>query len=506
MIVESIGIATIVGVAIYAYKYLEKSPESRNQEIFDFIPHAFPTLGLLGTFAGITYGLIKFDVNDIEGSIPELIQGLSTAFYISIVGVICLLFFTYRAAIISKKEGRISEETAAIKELTKVMLEFSKNMNENFIYTDENNNKVTPANFFRNINNQLEQQTTALSSFSLDLANLIENGLEKILNNEEKGVTFELQSLRVEIEKLSKNIQEPGKGIADGAIGQLQFAMKEMVSEFKTSVSGSAKNEMENLAKTLGEAGKLLNDFPDKLQVMTDNLNNNFSGLQDVIKNIGEETFKTSDDINKKMQNDIKDMAEILKDNVSKIQSGQGNIVAEQSKNLQLSENLLSAFNDSIENMNAISSEVVGTLSEFRSVHDSMIHATNEFKVISENVKSSTNQNKIAQEQFSKYSNDFVKGNSNTIERIQETFEMSERLVLEYAEKFDVIEQGLKGIFNEIEHGLNLYQKSVGSGLEYYLSEYSGALTNTAQSLSSASQQHFEILEELSEQLSKLKK
>ena len=38
------------------------------------------------------------------------------------------------------------------------MLEFRKELSENFIYTDENNNKVTPANFFRNINNQLEQQ------------------------------------------------------------------------------------------------------------------------------------------------------------------------------------------------------------------------------------------------------------------------------------------------------------------------------------------------------------
>jgi methyl-accepting chemotaxis protein len=263
---------------------------------------------------------------------------------------------------------------------------------------------------------------------------------------------------------------------------------------------------MENLAKTLGEAGKSLNDFPEKLQIMTDTLNNNFAGLQGVIKNIGEETFKTSDEINKKMQNDIKEMAEILKDNVSIIQDGQGNIVAEQSKNLQLSENLLSAFNTSIESMNNISSKVNDILSEFKSVHNGMISATNEFKIISENVNSSTNNTKIAQENFSKYSNEFIKGNQETIEKIIDTIQISVNLVDEYTVKFEIIEQGLKGIFSQIDNGLNQYQKNVGSSLESYLTKYSDALTSTAQSLSSASQEQFEILEELSEQLSKLKK
>ena len=66
-----------------------------------------------------------------------------------------MLFFTRRVALIRRREneGKFSEETTAIKELTNVMLEFKKELSDNFIYTDENNNKVTPANFFRNINN-----------------------------------------------------------------------------------------------------------------------------------------------------------------------------------------------------------------------------------------------------------------------------------------------------------------------------------------------------------------
>lgn len=45
------------------------------------------SLGLLGTFGGIFYGLLDFNVNDIEDSLPQLLEGLKTAFLTSIAGM-----------------------------------------------------------------------------------------------------------------------------------------------------------------------------------------------------------------------------------------------------------------------------------------------------------------------------------------------------------------------------------------------------------------------------------
>ena len=45
------------------------------------------TTGVLLTFYGIWVGLVGFDVNNIEGSIPELLGGLKTAFGSSLVGL-----------------------------------------------------------------------------------------------------------------------------------------------------------------------------------------------------------------------------------------------------------------------------------------------------------------------------------------------------------------------------------------------------------------------------------
>jgi chromosome segregation ATPase len=64
-----------------------------------YAPTLLTTVGILGTFAGIIVGLLEFDVNDIEKSIPGLLAGLQTAFITSLVGM--LLSIVYKVAVAS---------------------------------------------------------------------------------------------------------------------------------------------------------------------------------------------------------------------------------------------------------------------------------------------------------------------------------------------------------------------------------------------------------------------
>ncbi|SFK01050.1 hypothetical protein SAMN04488518_101745 [Pseudovibrio ascidiaceicola] len=50
-------------------------------------PNLLTTIGIFGTFFGITLGLTNFDVSNIDGSVPELLAGLKIAFITSIVGI-----------------------------------------------------------------------------------------------------------------------------------------------------------------------------------------------------------------------------------------------------------------------------------------------------------------------------------------------------------------------------------------------------------------------------------
>lgn len=51
------------------------------------------TLGVLGTFVGIAVGLVTFDAENLDDSIPDLLAGLTTAFLTSVVGMALGLAF-----------------------------------------------------------------------------------------------------------------------------------------------------------------------------------------------------------------------------------------------------------------------------------------------------------------------------------------------------------------------------------------------------------------------------
>ncbi|KJS06037.1 MAG: hypothetical protein VR77_06655, partial [Flavobacteriales bacterium BRH_c54] len=61
--------------------------------VYDTIPNVFTTIGVLGTFVGIYFGLLNFDVENITESIPSLLEGLKTAFTTSIWGISLSLVF-----------------------------------------------------------------------------------------------------------------------------------------------------------------------------------------------------------------------------------------------------------------------------------------------------------------------------------------------------------------------------------------------------------------------------
>jgi len=64
-----------------------RSKNSFARDLNDNAQSTLATIGVLGTFYGIYLGLLEFDVKDIDGSIPKLLDGLKLAFVTSILGM-----------------------------------------------------------------------------------------------------------------------------------------------------------------------------------------------------------------------------------------------------------------------------------------------------------------------------------------------------------------------------------------------------------------------------------
>lgn len=510
-IVEYLPYFLLLGWFIFSVYYLllaKNKPERINPYIFESIPQIFPTIGILGTFIGIAYGLWSFNENKIEESIPPLIGGLKTAFLASIGGIVLSIIFSKFTAYKQWKneKGKLSDETIALNKIVALTEELKNNFQESFTYIDENNNKIIPANVFRDIYNESIKQSNSLQTFSSDLALTISAGFEQILNNPTEGVVAELKLVKAEIESLGNKLKDPATDMTQSIVKELQESMGKMIEEFKTSMSGDTKNEMEHLAKLLGQAGGSLTDFPTKLQNMTDNLNENFRGLQDVVQQISQQTLSQSQDSTNAMKKQVEDMSEILRTKVGDLQSGQQSLLTEQSKNLHVSENLLSAFNTSIENMNGLSVGVAQSINKLNEAQTALASTISNFRNASQEINSSSSKFGESQITFSRYSNDFLQNNSNTLNEIQKSLVKAKDVSADYAQKFEIIEKGLQNIFSQIENGLKSYEQTVNESIQKYLSQFTTSLTETAKSLGGASQEQKDILIELSDLLDGLKK
>ncbi|MGM9869016.1 MAG: hypothetical protein ACI30R_05265 [Sodaliphilus sp.] len=117
------------------------------------LPTVISTLGVLGTFIGITKGLLSFDTNDLDKSIPLLLEGLKTAFFTSLLGMLGSM--TLNRIVSSAFESIISEseiETAANlivktlnsnqKELTRTLVESNKNLVTDLIGNDKEDSEI----------------------------------------------------------------------------------------------------------------------------------------------------------------------------------------------------------------------------------------------------------------------------------------------------------------------------------------------------------------------------
>src|SRR5690606_4071594 len=122
------------------YIYRVRSLKDSNKivpYVYDSIPTVFTTLGVLGTFVGIYFGLRKFDVNDITGSIPTLLDGLKTAFTTSIWGISLSLLFGKTSQIVlraveMKAPPKPTDELAALQEMTLILKDSKDQNHSNF--------------------------------------------------------------------------------------------------------------------------------------------------------------------------------------------------------------------------------------------------------------------------------------------------------------------------------------------------------------------------------------
>ena len=108
----SIGLCVlmvIVGAIFFHKPFMKKILDNPTQECDE--PQGIASLGVLGTFLGISYGLLQFNSADIEASVPILLGGMRTAFLTSVIGMIWSMYLKYQQ---NKKEKEYYQQQAKV--------------------------------------------------------------------------------------------------------------------------------------------------------------------------------------------------------------------------------------------------------------------------------------------------------------------------------------------------------------------------------------------------------
>ena len=116
-ILPIVSTSIVVLAAVWCWLYIRKKKAKNELEKkrrwVEQLPSLVSTIGVFGTFVGITIGLINFDTDDIAGSIPELLSGLSTAFFTSLAGMLGSMILSRQVnALFDEEEKGISDARA----------------------------------------------------------------------------------------------------------------------------------------------------------------------------------------------------------------------------------------------------------------------------------------------------------------------------------------------------------------------------------------------------------
>ena len=186
----TILIIVATGVAYIYIRFQDsKGLLANKRRWIEQLPSFISTLGVLGTFYGITIGLLNFDTSELDSSIPELLDGMKTAFYTSLAGLLGSLILSRMVArIFDEKDGGVSDINMAAGEIVKAVQAMSEA------------NRST----LKELKAQAELQARDQAAFHITVG----NALTTIMNNSGRlpSLLIQAQSMSASLDKSLEKI------------------------------------------------------------------------------------------------------------------------------------------------------------------------------------------------------------------------------------------------------------------------------------------------------------
>ena len=245
----------------------EELPKRRKW--IDQLPSIISTLGVLGTFLGITRGLVSFNTATLDLSIPILLDGLKTAFFTSLLGMTGSLILNRIVSAKFDKEQKSSDREKAARMIIDAMNANQRELPR--LFKDSNENLVSTLSKDETVK-VIRQDVEQLKD---DLEEI--KGISQELRDIAKG----LSGINQEIKKTLANVSTSNSSIAE------ELPRLKAVAVTATASISALDNNVHDIEAAVSTINTNVADMTERLETDMEEIKSSVSSIyirQDEIK------------------------------------------------------------------------------------------------------------------------------------------------------------------------------------------------------------------------------
>ena len=446
-----------------------------NLRIVDASSGTLVGLGLLGTFLGLTLGIHHFDtanVQNIQNSIQSLLEGMSTAFLTSLLGMGLSIVYT-----LFEKRCRnlfVSSQIDLSERLDSLFYVDDQQLLLNLLkpqlsFVNDSGEMIPISIAVRDILKESEQQSKALKSFSTDLAMQLNDGFDEILSRQMQAKIIPLmenvdnttKAIVEHIDLMADAVTTPATDLIGTVIDELKKSMSSLITEFRTIISSSASHELEQLVASLSEATTSMGMFPKNMENVTSILQVTIAEVKDAISEITNTSANSNASAMKQMQEQIAFATGAISNAMSEVKEIMTSLTQTSEKSGQdMMTKLASASEQMATFLNGIMAEVSQSVqSSLKSITDDISDKQTDLMALQESTMSETG--KLLAQATGAIGNAMVEM-KETMSSMSKTSEQSgQEMVAKLASASEQMGTFLNGAMSEVSESVQASMKSI---------------------------------------------
>ena len=318
-------------VAIFLIVFRLASPQNWTSRFVAITPRTLVMFGVFGTFFGILIGLLDFNVNDIDKSVSELLEGLKVAFTTSVVGMFFALIFSAVTIIRPPPADKGDDIPDAIHKILKEQKNLLQELVEEQTTTRRDQEKLIKEfrEFERKIVDDLVKAIEEIAhNFDVILQDLVGESFKKLTEAVNQLVEWQ-ENYKGYIEKTEQRLNEIVTSIeaTKAALETIRIHTEAIPDSVKRleEILKAVNFTIEAFAELREKAGEALPSIEENLGKITESLTN--AGRE--VENSSQKLSQQMHDSITKIQDDTRKRLEEININTTKwLEDFGGNLVS----------------------------------------------------------------------------------------------------------------------------------------------------------------------------------